>query len=128
MRKIWPLILLVLPLIPGCDPLGLGDEGFCTAQGRLTIEPGPPAVFSWNSSCRVTELSVRKAVEGGAVWRVDNRNGLSSPITYSRTPGPATEKVPPEELIPGVEYLVILGTPGEEDTQFIVAMEAFVAR
>jgi hypothetical protein len=109
MTRTGPLLfLLMLALASGC---GEPSDPCASIEPSVTLT-GPVPVFDWTSSCPAgsLEIALSDSLENFA-WLVLGQPGFSTirpPITYGAAAEGAAVATPPDTLISGRQYRLIL--------------------
>ena len=102
--------------VAGPDPIACTDD---TGSVEVTVTTGASVRFDWEPACAMTFLLVEQ--QGGDVWLIgtdppgtldpgepDQVNLITPPVTYGAAPSVVDELHPPETLLTGVTYTLIL--------------------
>lgn len=126
MRQALPAVLTIL-LLASCGG-GPTDPEMCPAEitAHVLIEPDAAPEFRWSPDCPLGEVRVSTPDHGRILWSVSTQQpSIESGIRYGVTPFGAFTSGPPEPLVAGETYLLVLGTVVGGDAVFIHAMKAF---
>ena len=99
----------------GPEPIACTDD---TGSVEVTVTTGASVQFDWEPACAVAALIVEQ--EASDRWLIGTASGLGTlilelsenlitpPVTYGVTPSGVDEIQPPETLVAGVTYELIL--------------------
>ena len=116
------LILILIPVLACSDdePAAPVTAPVCSDPVTATVSTDPDVTFSWSPDCRLMGWLIEPANSGSDVWLVlhEGSNSIEPPITYGVVPAGAREIQEAQDLIPGMEYKLILWKwtgPGDQD-------------
>lgn len=121
-RTTWAMMLLLC----GCsedNPISPTPED-CTGPVQVSVSSGATPTFAWTPLCSLFFVLVEPESSGADQWGVisDSTNAISPPVVYGVVPPGARELTPPEALVSGITYEVLVFRwtgPGEEDGELV---------